>query len=67
MPKALCLTGLVVAGLVFLLFFFDLLLGLIGMADYAPFRMASMVMSILFVVGSIGLAYLSWTAFKEQK
>ncbi len=41
MPKALCLTGLVVAGLVFLLFFIDLLFGLIGLQSYALFKLVS--------------------------
>jgi hypothetical protein len=67
MPKALCLTGLVVAGLVFLLFFLDLLFGLIGMSSLAPFKMASMLMDILFVLCALGLAYLSWATFKQQK
>jgi hypothetical protein len=67
MPKALCLTGLVVAGLVFLLFFLDLLFGLIGMSSLAPFKMASTLMDILFVLCALGLAYLSWATFKQQK
>lgn len=59
MPKALCLIGLVVAALVFILFLLDLILGVLGKA--------SMPMDIMFLVGSLGLAYLSWEAFREQK
>ncbi|MFO0925339.1 MAG: hypothetical protein U0905_22995 [Pirellulales bacterium] len=59
MPKALCLIGLVVAGLVFLLFLLDIAIGL--------FDKASIIMDIMFMVGALGLAYLSWVSFREQK
>lgn len=59
MPKALCLIGLVVAGLVFLLFLLDIAIGL--------FNKASIIMDIMFMVGALGLAYLSWVSFREQK
>ncbi len=59
MPKALCLIGLVVAGLVFLLFVLDLAIGIMGKA--------SILMDIMFIIGSLGLGFLSWEAFREQK
>lgn len=67
MPKALCLTGLVVAGLVFLLFFSDLLFGLIGYSNLAIFGLVSLWMDIWFLVASLGLGFLAWNAFREQK
>lgn len=67
MPKALCLTGLVIAILVFLIFFFDLLFGMLGMLSFAPFRMSNVTMDILFILCAAGLGYLSWTSFRELK
>ena len=67
MPKALCLVGLVLAILVFLIFFLDLVLGMSGMLSMAPFRQVSILMDILFILASAILAYAAWTAFREQK
>ena len=67
MPKALCLTGLVIAILVFLIFFFDLLFGMLGMTSFAPFKMSSLLMDLIFLLCAGGLAFLSWTSFRELK
>ncbi len=67
MPKALCLTGLVIAILVFLIFFSDLLFGLLGMQSLAPFKLSSLVMDIIFLLCATGLGYVSWTSFRELK
>lgn len=67
MPKALCLTGLVIAILVFLIFLSDLLFGMIGMASLAPFKMSNTMMDIIFLLCAAGLAFVSWTSFKELK
>lgn len=67
MPKALCLTGLVIAILVFLIFFFDLLFGMLGMTSLAPFKMSNVLMDIIFMLCAGGLAFLSWTSFRELK
>lgn len=67
MTKALCLIGLVIAILVFLLFFLDLLFGLLGMMALAPFQKVSIVMDILFLLCSLGLGFLAWSSFREQK
>lgn len=67
MPKALCLTGLVIAILVFLIFLSDLLFGMIGMASFAPFKMSNMIMDIIFLICAAGLAFVSWISFKELK
>ena len=60
MPKALCLVGTVVAGLLLLVFGFDLVLRF-------PFGRVSLTMDIGIVLCSLGLGYISWTTLKEQK
>ncbi len=67
MPKALCLIGLVLSILVCLIFLLDLVLGLAGMANLAPLQSASSLIDALFVVSAGGLAWVSWTTFREQK
>lgn len=67
MPKALCLIGMVMAILVFLIFLFDIVFGMSGMLSYAPFRKASLTMDIVFLVASGLLAYLAYSTFREQK
>lgn len=66
MPKVLCLIGLVFSILVALIFLADVVLGMSGSAS-APLRMTSMVMDILFIVASLGLAYAAWSTYREQK
>lgn len=66
MPKALCLIGLVFSILVALIFLADIVLGLAG-SDSAPLRLTSLVMDILFVLAACGVAYVSWTTYREQK
>lgn len=67
MPKALCLIGMVLAILVFLIFLIDLLFGVSGMTDYAPFRSASILMDVLFLISSAAVATMAWLTFKEQR
>jgi hypothetical protein len=62
MPKALCMSGMVVAILVAALFLFDLA----APASMAPFRKASMVMDIALVVCAVLLGLISWLTFREQ-
>lgn len=66
MPKVLCLTALVISILVFLLFFSDLLLAMIGMEHAAPFRGAHRGIDIVFSVCSAVLGVLSFLTFREQ-
>ncbi|HUT11997.1 MAG TPA: hypothetical protein VMY42_15965 [Thermoguttaceae bacterium] len=61
MPKALCIAGIVIAALVFLIFGLDLAIGL------PPFNKASMMMDAAFVVCGAILGYLSWTTLREQE
>ena len=58
MPKALCIVGMVIAVLIFILFLLDLLLQF-------PFSGASPAMDIGFVICSAILGYMSLSAFWE--
>jgi len=63
MPKALCMTGMVIA--IFLLILF--LLDLVVPTTWAPFKGASVMMDIAFVICALVLGYLSWMTWREQK
>ena len=67
MPKILCLTGLVVSGLIALVFLMDLAFGLMGMYSLAPFRLTDPVLDAVLIVSAALLGYLSWTSFRELK
>lgn len=67
MPKILCLTGLVVSGLIALIFFMDLAFGLMGMLTLAPFKLTSILLDIVLLLSSIALGFMSWTSFRELK
>lgn len=58
MPKAMTIAGMVVAGLVGLVFAADLVLSV-------PFHGASMLMDIGSLVAAGVLGYLSWSAMRE--
>ncbi|PHR96162.1 MAG: hypothetical protein COA78_29055 [Blastopirellula sp.] len=63
MPKALTISGMVIAVLILLLFTLDLALGV-------PFGRASMmmmIMDIVFMVCGAILGYLSWNTYREIK
>lgn len=66
MPKALCLTALVISILVFLLFFSDLLLSYVGADNVAPFRGANPTIDIVFSICAGILGFLSFLTFREQ-
>ncbi len=59
MPKVLCMTGMVIAILILVLFLLDL-------AVKFPFARISMMMDIVFVLCAVGLGYLSWSTLREQ-
>ena len=65
MPKGLCLTGMVIAILLFALFLVDLVVPYVGLAGLAPFGQASPLFDLIFVLSAGGLGYLSWSAFRE--
>lgn len=58
MPKALTISGMVVAGLVLLVFLLDL-------AIKIPFGRASLLMDIGFLLSAVILAYMSWSTYRE--
>jgi len=59
MAKILSLIGLILSCLIVLLFGIDLV------ARF-PFRGASIMMDIVFVVSGLMLAYMSWATMREQ-
>lgn len=66
MQKGLCYIALTISVVVFLCFLADLILGLIGSPDFAPFHYANMTFDIVFVVCSLLLGILSFFTLKEQ-
>ena len=58
MSKAMTILGMVVAGLVGLVFVLDLVAGI-------PFGGASMMMNIGAIIGAAILGYLSWDAMRD--
>jgi hypothetical protein len=66
MAKALCIAGITIAVLILIVFLTDLVAGLAGMVALAPFRGASQMMDIVFVLCAAGLGFLSWSTLKEQ-
>lgn len=63
MPKALCMTGMVIAILILVLFLLDLVVP----TAWAPFKRANWIMDVGFMLSAGGLAYLSWATYREQK
>ena len=59
MPKALCISGMVVAALLLLVFGLDLV-------TRFPFGAAIKMMNIGLIISSAILGYLSWTTLREQ-
>ncbi len=66
MQKGLCIAALTIAVIVFALFLADLILGLAGMNQIAPFKFANMIIDIVFVICSLVLAIMSWFTLREQ-
>jgi hypothetical protein len=59
MSRALAIIGMLIAFLILLVFVLDLAIKL-------PFGGASAVMDICMIVGAVILAYLGWSAYREQ-
>ncbi len=59
MPKVLCLTGMVIAILILVLFLLDLALKF-------PFQRINTVMDVVFVICAVVLGYISWSTLREQ-
>jgi hypothetical protein len=62
MPKALCMSGVVVAILIAILFLWDLA----APSSMAPFRKASIVMDISLLCCAALLGLISWMTLREQ-
>ena len=66
MQKGLCIAALTISVIVFVLFLADLILGMAGMNEVAPFKYADLTIDIVFSVCSFALALMSWFTLKEQ-
>lgn len=66
MPKALCVTGMVVAVLVLLLTLLDLL-GYFLVPALAPFSGVNRFMDCMSIVAALMLGGISWLTYKEQR
>ena len=64
MPKALCISELSIAAVLFVLFAWDLVS--FFSPAWAPFKGASKMLDVVFILCSAGLAYISWVTWKEQ-
>jgi hypothetical protein len=60
MAKAMSIAGMIVAGLLALVFIADLAVGI-------PFSRVGTTTDVGFVVSALILAYLSWNAFRDSK
>ena len=60
MPKALCMSAMVISGIIGLIFAADLVIGL-------PFDRASRTMDVCFLFCAATTAFLAWSTFREQK
>lgn len=58
MPKILCIIGMAIAVLVFLIFLVDIAAGF-------PFSRRSIPMDVTFIIVSGLLAWMSWITYKE--
>lgn len=64
MPKALSMSGMIVAGFMVLVFLSDLILSLLGIKF--PFGGTSMIMDICMTVAGAVLGYMSWVSYREE-
>lgn len=63
--KALCIAGMVIAGLVASFFLLDLILAFVY-PPLAPFQGAHLIMDFVFVGLAVALGFLSWVTWKDQ-
>ena len=66
MQKGLCYIALTLSAVVFIFFLLDIILGLAGMAQTAPFKYANLLTDIVFLVSSATLGALSFFTLREQ-
>lgn len=65
MPKALCISGMVISFLLLLIFGLDLVTSMMSEGGF-PFGGSSPMMDVGFIVCAGVLGYLSWTTLREQ-
>jgi len=58
MGKGMTIAGMAIAVLLLVLFLLDLITGF-------PFKKASVMADIIFIVSAVGLGFLSWSTMKE--
>ena len=66
MQKGLCYIALTLSVVVFIFFLLDVVLGMADMAQTAPFKYASLLTDIVFLVSSATLGTLSFLTLREQ-
>jgi hypothetical protein len=66
MQKILCYLALAGAIIVLLLFGADLLFGMLGMVDLAPFRFENFLIDVIFTACSLAIGVMSWFTLREQ-
>ena len=66
MQKGLCYVSLTISVVVLIFFLLDLGLGLAGMEQTAPFKFASLVTDIVFIVSSLILGAFSFLTLRDQ-
>jgi hypothetical protein len=59
MAKIMTISGLVASALIVFIFLLDLALEV-------PFRRASVIMDVIFIICGVIVAFFSWTTMKEQ-
>ncbi len=57
MPKVLCMTGMVIAILILVLFLLDLVV---------KFQQIGPMIDVAFIICAAGLGYISWATLREQ-
>lgn len=62
MAKALCLTGMIIAGFFVVLFALDLVFEI----PFGPFP-RKWILDISFILAGAGLGFMSWSAWREQE
>ena len=60
MAKILCMVGLAISALIFLVFLVDI-------AATWPFSRYSILLDVTFMVVSLMVAWMSWRTYKEQQ
>ena len=66
MQKGLCIFALTISALVLVLFLADLIFGMAGMTQFAPFRYANFTIDVIFSICSFVVVILSFLTLREQ-